>query len=330
MRGVLLLALCVKCISSLFIGDNGVLDALASQDNSELVAYGSDPDVDSESVAYGSDPEFTGTPVDEIQPLPTFSDSIFGATYLSLEGTQSPSLNFKVPGATDNENPSTLSSSAADDTSLSTWAYTGDRSSASTDLSSKVASSYLIAEPGDLNLFQLGAQGLAELAALLAYFAMELHERRFIGTPQRAPNEDFEPLKLPNYKTKRSQACPVDVYHLRDKPFCDQGLEWIKRTQVSSFDQTTYTLIKFKLSAGAKAEAGAGAGAAGEEAREAEEAEARAGAGAAGEEAGEAEEAEAAAATKGTLIVGLNLWDPLLRASLEAEAARIIVEDNGS
>ncbi|MCJ1466572.1 hypothetical protein MMC07_005192 [Pseudocyphellaria aurata] len=223
MRVFLLLALCAKCISTFIIPDNGVLDAFASHDNRELTAYGSDPDVNNELVAYGSDPVFTGPPVDEVQ-----------------------TLNFKVTGPTDDEKLFTLSS-AADDTSQRNWAFTGDGSSASTDLSSEVSSPYLIAEPGDLNLFQLGAQGLAELAALASYIAGQLGSNVLnFAMPRRAQNEDSSTSQKIHYNTKGKQACPIDVYHLRDKPFCDKGLKLIKPTVVpSSVQKATYTLIEF-------------------------------------------------------------------------------------
>lgn len=216
MRGFLLSALLAECIFSLNIRDNGVLDAAAAQ------AYGSDPDVNNEVVAYGSDPIFISPPVDEVQTLPTFSNSIFGTTYSSLAGAQSPRLDLEVPDPTIFKNPLTLAS-ATDGESLSTVNLAGYGVPSSPEVSFD-SSSYAIAAGDDVNLIEMGKDGIAALIASIAYLGGELATYTY----SFSRDSTYEPVTgVASYQTKRAAACPPRIYHNRDTPYCDLGLDSI-------------------------------------------------------------------------------------------------------
>lgn len=153
---------------------------------------------------------FASLPTDVDQPY----SSEFAATDISTNTAQTPNLNTGITDLTSNDNRLALANSVADENLF--------LNPSGNELSAPTSPSLLIAGgDGGIDILGMGAQGLAILAASIAYYAAQLAnsgQSTTMGQPGALSNG----ARL-NTDSKRKRLCPEVPYGWHTVPTCDTG-----------------------------------------------------------------------------------------------------------
>lgn len=153
---------------------------------------------------------FASLPTDVDQP----HSSEFAATDISTNTAQNPNLNTGIMDLTSNDNRLALANSVIDENLFLN--PSGDQLSAPTSPSQLIAGG-----DGGIDLLGMGAQGLAILAASIAYFAAQLANS---DQSMRMGHEgDASSGARLNTDSKRKRLCPEVPYGWHTVPTCDTG-----------------------------------------------------------------------------------------------------------